>query len=173
MNHLSKYIVAAAIAALCASACPAGASAEGRGTKSAGVRAGYITHNESAVAGIYFQYSFSRHFRLSPTADYVFRHNDTDAFILNVDAQFPFDFSDGRWAVYPFAGLSYANWTRRHNVEEQRLKESVRTSDFGVNAGAGIEWRLTTSLKMMAEAKYGLVKDHEGGVFTIGLGYVF
>ena len=37
-----------------------------KGEKTVGLRAGYSTRNESAIAGVYFQYRFSRYFRLAP-----------------------------------------------------------------------------------------------------------
>lgn len=172
MNQRTKRLIMQAAAALLVGLTPITASAVGKGTKSVGLRAGYNTSNESALAGLYFQYRFTEHFRLSPNIDYLFRHNDTDALTFNINAHFPFDFSSSCCAVYPLAGLSYTSWSTRYN-DQERIRRTSRSNSFGFNVGAGVEMYVTSSLKLMAEGKYCLVKHHHGGVFSVGIGYVF
>lgn len=151
----------------------AGAMAQ-KGEKSVGLKGGYATQNHSATAGIYFQYDFSNHFRLSPDVDYVFRKHGTDALLINVNAQFPFRFAAGRLCAYPLAGLSYSMSTY-HNVASTDGSDggNERTNRFGLNFGAGFEARLTPSLKIFAEGKYNWVRHYDGGMFAIGIGYIF
>ena len=65
------------------------ASATQRSEKTLGLAGGFNTANDGAVAGVFFQYSFSSHFRLAPSADYVFRHRGIDGLHVNLNCQFP------------------------------------------------------------------------------------
>ena len=174
MNHITKRnILTAAIAIFVMALAPLTASAEGRGDKTVGLRGGYNTHNESAVAGLFFQYRFSEHFRLSPLVEYVFKHRDTDATSINLNAQFPIDFAMDRWSFYPFAGVNYTNWSRDVVSEATRIRETQRDNKFGLNFGAGLECHVTSTLKLFVEAKYSLVEHHQAGAFMGGIGYLF
>ena len=148
-------------------------SAHGRGEKSLGLRGGYNTRNESAVAVLYFQYAFSRHFRLAPNVDYVFRNDGTDAYSANINTHFPIAFDrNERFAVYPFTGVNFISWNHRiNNIDGQQT--SSRTSRLGPNFGVGMEYYCTQSLKISIEGKFSLVKSYNSGVFNIGIGYVF
>lgn len=166
--HLGKTLTMIALAA--ALALPVTTSA---GEKSLGLRAGYNTRNESGVAGLYFQYAFSRHFRLAPNADYVFRNHGTDAFSFNINAQFPIAFdANERWAIYPLTGLNVISWNHRLNNTDGTHTGS-RLTRLGLNAGVGLEYKVTRSLKLHAEGKFSLVRSYSSGVFNLGIGYVF
>lgn len=79
------------------------AADEYSGEKTLGLQTGYITYNQSAVAGIEFTYRFNRNFRLAPSVNYVFRHKSVDALMINLNAQVPFPFAGNgrysRWQV--------------------------------------------------------------------------
>ena len=151
-----------------ATAVPAAATV--RGEKAAGVRAGYNTRNASAVAGIWFQYSFSSHFRLSPNADYVFRNDDTDGFSFNINAHFPIK-TGSRFNVYPLAGLSYVSMT--HHDKQPTEDVTTRTNKLGLNIGGGAEYYFTRSLKVYLEGKFNWVSHFNSGVFAAGIGFIF
>jgi len=142
-----------------------------------GVKTGYVSRNKSALAGIYFQYGFSEHFRLAPSAECVFRRDNRDAFIIDLDAQFPFSVSStsGKSALYPIAGVTYASWNRHLTKEESKRDDDVstRTGRFGLNLGAGFELKVSPTLKLSLEAKYGLVKANSAFQLSLGIGYVF
>ena len=84
------------------------AADEYSGEKTLGLQTGYITYNQSAVAGIEFTYRFNRNFRLAPSVNYVFRHKSVDALMINLNAQVPFPFA-GKWEVFPLAGINYSS----------------------------------------------------------------
>ncbi len=143
--------------------------------KTLGVRTGYVSRNKSAIAGIYFQYSFSDHFRLAPDAQCVFRNNDKDAFMFDIDAHFPFRFTDTkRLALYPIAGINYSSWnehTQNNAPEDEDV--STRTARFGLNAGAGFELKASPTLKISIEARYSFVKANSTVLISAGIGYIF
>jgi len=149
-----------------------GVSASERGEKTLGLRAGYNTCNESAVAGIFFQYTFSKHFRLAPNADYIFRHWGADGFSFNINGQFPIGLSSRRFDIYPLAGVSFLSMSS-HSIDDDSNDVTTRTSRLGLNFGGGAEFYCTRSLKVYAEGKFNWVRHFNSGVFTVGIGYVF
>ena len=96
----SKIIRNLALAFLMFFACASGFAAQ-KGEKTFGVRTGYVSRNNSADIGLFFQYTFSEHFRLQPAADIIFRHNDRDAFMVDLNAQVPIDISSENFSLYP------------------------------------------------------------------------
>lgn len=144
------------------------------GEKSVGLQAGYTTSHEAPVAGLYFEYSFSKHFRLKPAIDYYFRHDGVDAFAFNIDANVPFSLGlSGKFNIYPLAGLNLTSWNiKTHNIEDGD-DSTTRKNRLGINVGGGIEYYVSPTLKLAAEAKYGWVKHYDGGIFNISIGYVF
>lgn len=143
--------------------------------KSVGVRVGYATRNDCPLAGLSFQYSLSPHFRLAPSADYLFRHHGTDAFAFNLNAQFPLSLSsNNKWRFYPLVGLAYYNWSH-HYAEDVDYHKDVtsHTTRLGLNAGAGFEVMCTSTLKLSVEGKAALMKSYSEGVFNFGISYVF
>lgn len=146
-----------------------------RGEKSAGIRAGYNSCTESAVAGIYFQYRFSEHIRIAPDIDYVFKHNNVDAFAFDCNMHFPFALGTSGINLYPIGGISYSCWNIRHISPDLNNTDDVttRSNKFGLNAGGGLEWYATPTLKVSAEGKYRWIDDFDSGVFSLSIGYIF
>lgn len=156
-----KYIIIGLVA-IC---CSIGASAQ-RGEKSLGLLAGYNTRIESGVAGIYFQYRFSSYFRLAPNLQFLIQRNNVSSYAFNMDAHFPL-LGQNKVNVYPIAGISFQSW--RYKPESERFTDNK----LGIDAGAGIELKITPTLKTFTEAKYTLIKRHKSGNIVIGLGYCF
>lgn len=147
--------------------------------KTAGVTAGYTTRNNTAVAGIYFSYRFAPYYRLQPSIDYYFRHEDVDGFSFNLDSHFPIAIGkQKRCNFYPMAGFSYSTYSRflspYNNMNANTGEDtSRRTNRIGLNAGAGTEWFVTPNMRLAIEAKCRLMKNYTGGVFTASIGYIF
>ena len=151
-----------------------------RGEKTFGIRTGYVSRNKSADLGLYFQYTFSKYFRLQPAVDLVFRHEDRDAFTVDINGQVPIDFSSDKFSLYPYAGINYSSWNRHHVLISEEpapdvftSEESSRSNYFGVNLGAGFDLRLSSTLKLSLEAGYTFVKSNSGVRILAGIGYVF
>ncbi len=142
-----------------------------KGEKSAGAKLGYVTKNQSAMAGVFFRYSFSDHFRLSPEIGYTFRHKDLDAFTVDVNAHIPFNFTGETVAFYPLAGLNFSSWNRYYSADG--INESSRRNRFGVNVGAGFDLRCSNSIKLLLEAKYCLTKRYTTATISAGVCYLF
>ncbi len=169
---IEKIIVTAAVvAALYSGTGTAGAELR-RGEKSFGPRVGYVSRNKTVAAGLQFEYAFSRHVRIAPEIDIAFRRNNADALAIGIDMHFPFSLAAAdRFAVYPLAGVSYTSWGI-HGVEENK-DVTTHENRFGINAGGGVEFRVTPSLKLSAEGKYIFMKDYGTAMATARIAYVF
>lgn len=143
-----------------------------KGEKFLGINAGYTTLNQSAQAGLTFQYTFTSHFRLSPSIEYIFRHKNADGMYIDLSGQFPLLQTSSRFNIYPLVGLTYLTWTTRETLPEI-TPTSNRVNRFGFNVGAGVEYRVTGTLKLLAESRWLAVKNHNCGCFTLGIGYIF
>jgi len=139
-----------------------------------GVESGYASENESAIAGLFFQYDLTGGIRIAPDAGFVFRHKNLDAFTANVNLHFPFSFPGRVVGLYPLAGVNFSSWNR-HNIDFDTDTDDVstRASRFGLNFGAGVELRPTSTLKLKAELKYNLIKSFSGYYVSVGIGYMF
>lgn len=171
MKHILTILTAAVIAI--GAAIPAQAQTV-KGEKALGPKIGYISENSSAVAGLFFHYSFSEHLRISPEIGCAFRNQDSDAFLVDINMHFPFALSSqGKVNLYPIAGLAFNSWN--HHIDAPDLGDDVttHTNRFGVNAGAGFDLRCSESLQLNLEAKYTLVKRYSSFIATIGICYVF
>ena len=140
--------------------------------KSFGVQGGWNSRNESAVAGLTFSYRFTNHFRLGADAEVGFRNKDRDAFLIDVDAQFPFATSS-RIELYPLAGVNFSAWSRHLEPTDENDDVTTRTSNFGLNLGGGMGFRATSTLKLSLDARYSLVKSNSGVRVTVGIAYMF
>lgn len=182
----SRLLAVLVCLGLCSGLCAQETLNEGAsGQKTFGVKTGYVSRNQSALAGLYFQYQFSRHFRVQPSVQVDFRNNNRDAIVVDVDAQVPFRFADGsgRSALYPIAGLNYSSWNKHtsepplgHNAGADKVEDkdvSTRKSNFGLNLGAGFGLMCSSTLKLSLEAKYTFVKSNSGVAVSVGIGYVF
>ena len=143
-----------------------------RGDKAFGVRAGFESRNTSAVAGISFEYTLSRHVRLAPEIDLIFRHKNMDAGAFAINVDFPLQLRNDRSAFYPMAGLVYRSWAKHTHSGE--AKDNIdRTNALGLNLGAGYEARLSNTCKFSIEAVYTLQRHFPGLEILAGISFVF
>lgn len=143
-----------------------------RGKMSFGPKLGYISRNESAIAGLTFDCALSNSFRLATSIGSAFRHEDLDAFIFDIDANFTVC-NTGRWGFYPLVGITYNSWGR-HDVDILASDDvSTHTNCLGLNAGAGIDIYCSKSLKLGFEAKYTLIRHFPNATAAFRLAYIF
>ncbi len=171
MKTITHILRLAAVLLLMAGGLHASAQVE-RGQKSFGPKVGYITRNNSVVAGPCFDYAFSSHVRIAPSIGLAFRNEDRDALLVDIDMHFPI----ATWntsVIYPLAGITFNSWGR-HNLEPDTHDDvTSHQNSFGLNMGAGWEIRLSNSLKIGIEGKYTLIKHNPNGQFAARIAYVF
>lgn len=146
------------------------ASADFFGEKTAGVKGGFSTKTETALAGIFFQFRPSTHLRIAPSVQYSFRHNGVDALLFDIDFHFPL-LHGNRFNVYPLAGVNFSSCTDHSATDNGDV--SNRASRLGLNAGAGLEFKPTPSMRLFAEGNYYFVKNFNSAIISIGIGYCF
>ncbi len=149
-----------------------------RGEKYIGITTGYNTRNESAVAGVFFQYNLSSVVRIAPDITYIFRHDRRDGLAFNADVQFPFRIDkEARWSVFPLAGLNYTSWNMHPRslgpVHDDSKDVTTRTNKLGVNVGVGFDFMATKTLKLFIESRFVGASHYSYGAITLGLGYTF
>lgn len=168
-----KTIRTIVIATLLSAVMICGAEKANAGEKTIGLRAGYNTRTEAPIAGLFFQYQLTSHFRLAPNVEYYIRHNNTDGLSINLNTHFPISLGAGSHAAfYPLAGLNFTAWNL-HGIKNDSDDVTTRISRLGLNAGAGFEYYATSSLKLSVEAKATLLKNYTSGTFSLSIGYVF
>lgn len=145
-----------------------------RGQKTLGVSTGYVTLNRSASAGLNFSYAFSRRFVLAPSVEYVFRNRNLDGMLINIDYHGPWRLADSdKWYVYHIIGVSYGSWSS-HSVDPQSNDDvTTRKSYPGLNFGAGVAYSVKPSLRLNVQGKFNWLKNHNTGLFSVGIAYVF
>lgn len=74
-------------------------------------------------------------------------------------------------ALYPFAGPTYVSWGLHNRNENKDV--TTHANRFGMNAGGGVEFRATSSLKLSLEGRYTFVKDYCGAQVNLGIMFVF
>lgn len=136
-----------------------------RGEKTVGLLAGYTTENQSAVAGLFFQYRCSSLLRLAPDCQFVIKNDNRSAFLFNGNIHFLIKTS-GKTNLYPLVGITYHNWKTYNTGMGNKNR-------FGTNLGVGYEVMPTSTLKLSVEAKYSLIKDFSSGNFFASIGYLF
>lgn len=158
-------------------AAPTTKGEDGYGRKTVGITAGYNTRNESAVAGLYFQYRLNRLLRIAPDVTYIFRHNDVDGLAMNVNLHMPLPVVSGRVDFYPLAGVNYTSWSLHPKTSKPIVADgddvTTRVSKLAFNIGGGIDIYATSTLKIFIEGKYTAVKTYDTGAITAGIGYCF
>lgn len=143
------------------------------GEKTLGVRVGYAGYSQSALAGVEFTYRFNRWLRLAPAADYVFRRNGEDALLVDLNAQFPLNFSRDRMAFYPEVGINFSSWNLHGARGEGYDDATTRVSRLGMNLGVGYEIDLTPSFRVGAAGTYTFIKKYHGFNAMVNIAYRF
>ncbi len=138
-----------------------------------GVQTGYTSTNNSAIAGLFYQYGLSNTLRISPELGFVVRHEDYDAFTADVNMHFPLRLGQENMELYPLAGLNFSSWSRHNGHLDEINDVSTRRNRFGLNFGAGWQLRASESIKVKIEAKYLLTSRFSTFTLGVGIGYVF
>lgn len=170
MKHTFAIILLAIVAA---AATPLSAQTV-KGEKALGPKLGYISRNSSAVAGLFFEYSFNDHLRIAPEIGCAFRHENQDAFLADINLHYLFPLStEGKVGLYPLAGLAFNSWNH-HGYDPAADKDvSTHVNRLGLNAGAGFDLRCSSTLKLNLEAKYVIMKGYSSFIATVGISYIF
>ena len=135
-------------------------SAQQQGEKSIGINAGYGSEIESYKLGVNFKYNFSDQFRVAPSFEYYLERRGLSFWDANADANYLVYVGDGINA-YPLAGLTLMRGSSK----------SFSNTEFGVNLGGGIDFRLVDALDFNIEAKYQILDNWSQFALCLGISY--
>ena len=124
--------------------------------------------------GAKFQYEMIDNFRAEVSGNYFLPKEDTYSWDLNLNFHYTILVGESV-KVYPLVGVTYLNHGLSGDAKKAVEAVDGKTSDgkVGFNAGAGIEYYVSSNFKINAECKYQYVKDMDWVVPSIGFSYVF
>lgn len=114
--------------------------------------------------GLKGQYEVRERLRLEAAANYFFKKDDLSMWDANLNVHYLIPLGESA-NVYPVVGPSLMTW-KGNGFFEYKTK-------FGVNLGAGIEYRLDDHLKVNCDVKYQYIKDIDRPVVSLGASYLF
>lgn len=173
MNRIFRLVATLTIAVVALIFSNEAAAQMERGSKAFGPRAGFVSRNTSVLAGLTFEYSFSRHVRVAPEVDIYFRNKDLDALGVNLNVHFPIPFGKERWAFYPLAGVTFTSWSLHGIPQDEGKDVNNHINGLGITAGAGIEYYCTGSLKLNFESRFNAMRHYPSAFVNVGISYVF
>lgn len=108
-----------------------------------------------------FQWNITDELRLEPSTGYYFENDNVDMWDMNINLHYLFK-PTNLINLYPLAGFTilHADYGRSD-------------TEFGVNLGGGIDFKLTNNFSIGAELKYQLVPDWNRFVLSAGVTYRF
>ena len=180
MRNIFKVAVAAIAMVMVA----ATANAQVKGDMAAGAKVGYATSNGYGHLGIggKFQYNVMDPLRLEGSFTYFmpkemaggFASAKTSMWDASVNAHWLFRLGE-KVNVYPLAGLGIFGVNTKASVDLGELgnySASGGANDFALNLGGGVDFKLSQSMFINAEAKYMIAG---GGLFVVsaGVGFLF
>jgi outer membrane protein X len=121
--------------------------------------------------GAKLQYNVMNPLRLEGSFTYFLKKDYLTMWDLSVNGHWLFPVAD-KITIYPLAGLSLLG--SKVNID---LGEwgggSASSSDFGVNLGGGIDFKLSDKIFLNVEAKYKLSDTWNRFIASAGVGYRF
>lgn len=161
-----KKLLLLVAAVLCFSA----ASAQ-KGQMAAGVNLdlgfGYPGSYSNIGIGAKFQYSFTDHIRIEPAFTYYLKKDLISMWDLMANVHYVFPMANNKLNLYPLAGLGVLG------VKFGEGEYSASTTNFGVNLGGGVEYKVSKKIAVGAEIKYQIVSNYGHLGLQIGATYLF
>lgn len=128
---------------------------------------GYPGSYSNIGIGAKFQYSFTDHIRVEPAFAYYFKKDYLSMWDFMANVHYVFPMANDKLNIYPLAGLGVLG------VKASVLGYSASTTNFGVNLGGGVEYKISKSIALGAELKYQIVADYGHLGLQIGATYLF
>jgi outer membrane protein X len=168
-----------AIAAVAAVSMSMAASAQEKGDMAVGgnLAQGFGDGYSNLGIGAKFQYNVIKPVRLEGSFTYFFKNDLLNMWDMSVNGHYLFPVAN-KLTVYPLAGVSILN--SRVDIPGFDFGElgsygggSASNSEFGVNFGGGIDFKLTDRLILNAETKYKIGDTWDRLILSAGIAYRF
>lgn len=152
-----------------------------QGKIAAGVYGSYVTADPGLFGvGAKVQYNVLDQIRPEASFTYFLKKDNIKSWSADVNVHYIFNL--GSVNVYPFAGVNYT-YVKVDidipNVPAEYLEyldvPAVSTSDkkIGANLGCGVEYPISETIAIAAEAKYTINKLYNDGSLVLGLGVTY
>ncbi|MDR1198735.1 MAG: porin family protein [Prevotellaceae bacterium] len=174
-----KVLKKAAIMLVVATAFAMNVSAQEQGDMALGVNLALGSGDGVTNYGIgaKFQYSITDPIRLEGAFTYFLPktygkgivESKLNMWDISVNGQYLFSLNE-TLTVYPLAGLGVLGTSYKSDVINSA---SVSSTDFGLNVGGGIDFKLTEKLVLCGQVKYMIAGDWSRPIATAGVTYKF
>ena len=154
-----------------------------QGEVAAGLNLNYGSEIENIGLGAKFQYTIIDHLRAEVGFNYFFKKNYESMWDANLNAHYLINVYQDKLYIYPIVGLNFSSMSFDEKGFIKKLKEIGGVVDpdfelkdinrFGLNLGAGAEYRVTEKIGLSLEYRHTILKDIDQGVFSIGANYKF
>ena len=96
----------------------------------------------------------------------------------NLNAHYLINVYQDKLYLYPIVGLNFSSlsFDDKGFLKEYGVDPNFEHKDinrFGLNLGAGAEYRVTEKIGLSLEYRHTILKDIDQGVFSIGANYKF
>ncbi len=131
--------------------------------------------------GVKFQYNVTDIFRIEPSFSYYAKpDNHPEGYTMTAIANGHLFFSSPRpFRPYLFAGAGWMRYNYKYHkyTYNNYIVHNKQESQFGINAGLGIDYRITHNLSLQIEAgvirKIGKIKGDKQIVGKINIGFAY
>ncbi|MFV0329008.1 MAG: outer membrane beta-barrel protein [Dysgonomonas sp.] len=137
------------------------------GSKAIMPKLGYQTEFKRFALGVEGRYFFTDNIRVAPGLTFLFPKDDITGLDVDINVHYVFPIQSGL-SVYPFIGGAMLN-----NRWSPDGGDSVSTTDFGFNIGAGIQYDVTSNGYVNFEFKYTFKENKDPAYFMLGYGIRF
>ena len=157
-----------------------------QGKFAAGVFGSYVTADPGLIGvGAKVQYSVLDQIRPEASFTYFLKKDNVKSWSADVNVHYIFNL--GSVNVYPFAGINYTyvkvdipgvpndlqDQLDGLDIAVPAIPSSASDKKIGANLGCGIEYPISETIAIAAEAKYTLNKLYNDGSLVVGAGVVF
>ena len=165
---------------ICVTLASIGAFAQ-KGEHNIGAQILYGTDASNIGFGLKYQYNITDAIRLEAVGDYYLKTDGFSMYDININGQYLFHLSD-KFTIYPFVGINYTHWEQDmfadSDIDEwfeeetgEKMEASFKDSSIGFNIGGGVQYNLTSKLRIGAEIKYQTVSGANTAVISAGITY--
>ncbi|WP_300730005.1 outer membrane beta-barrel protein [uncultured Bacteroides sp.] len=160
---MKKFILASALVLMGASV----AMAQKQGTQALGGSLIYGS-DTSLGLGVRYQYDITSNIRIQPEFNYFMEENNLSYWELGADFVYLFPIEQNLY-MYPLCGVSFLH---THFNFDDRTKGSLNEGDLTMKIGAGLQYLLTYSIRLVGEPKFQF-SSYTQFVFILGVTYCF
>lgn len=152
-----------------------------KGENNIGAQVLYGTDASNFGIGLKYQYNITDAIRLEAVGDYYFETDGFSMFDVNINGHYLFHFS--KFTVYPLVGINFTHW-KQDNVlgfdedydglyadELEKFNKDAKESSIGLNIGGGVQYNLTSKLRIGAEIKYQTISGASTAIIGLGVTY--